>query len=312
MVRKEERGVALVLVLGLLSLVSVWVITAAYEDWISLRQAENMDQSSRAWMAAESGLELARLALQEDAKKSQTDDLTEDWAQPTPAFPVDEGEVVVRIEDANRYLNLNDLVNPQGAMQPDRVAMAKRLFTILEIPPVLVDALVDWMDKDDLPSGPAGAESAAYADKPYGPKNMPLDRLEEIMLVAGFDADMVEELRSVVVVRESKGKTPININTAPREVLLSLSRKMTPALADAILMLRESKPFTSVGELTTQPQFAALAGELNAAGIAVKSDAFVVRSRARFGRVRWGEEMLLVRGTNTLNTVYRQRLGWKQ
>lgn len=308
----KERGVALVLVLGLLSMVSVWAITAAYEDWISLRQAENMELSSRAWMAAESGLELGRRLLQEDSKNSQTDDLTEDWAQSAPAFPVDEGEIYVLVEDANRFLNLNDLVNSQGVAQPARVAIIKRLFSILELPPNLVNALVDWMDADDSPSGPGGAESSAYSMKSYGPKNMPLDRLEEITLIAGFNSDIVDELRGLVIAGESKGRTLVNINTAPREVLLSLSQQMTPPAVDTILMLRKAQPFTSVGQLTSQPQVAAIAGQLTAAGITVKSDVFIVRSRAKFGRVRWGEEMLLARKPNKLEVIYRQRLGWKQ
>ncbi len=308
----NERGVALVLVLGLLSMVSVWAITAAYEDWISLRQAENMELSSRAWMAAESGLELSRLLLQEDSKNSQTDDFTEDWAQPAPAFPVDEGEVSVSIEDFNRFLNLNDLVNVQGVAQPARVAIIKRLFTILELSPNLVNALVDWMDAGDSPSGPGGAESSAYSGKSYSPKNMPLDRLEELKLIAGFDSDIVDELRGLVIVGKSNGKTPVNINTAPREVLLSLSQQMTPPAVDSILMLRKAQPFTSVGQLTGQPQMAAMVGQLTAAGITVKSDVFIVRSRAKFGRVRWGEEMLLARKQNKLEIIYRQRLGWRQ
>lgn len=308
----REKGVALIMVLGLLSLVSVWAITAGQEDWISLRQAENMVQSSRAWMAAESGLELAHSILVDDIKKNRTDNLTEDWAQTAPAFPVDEGEVTASIVDANRFINLNDLVNTQGIMQPKAVAIVQRLFLILDIPPALVYALVDWMDADDKPSGPGGAESAAYFDKSYLPKNAPLDRIEEISLIIGFDAEMLEKLREAAIVRESKGVTHINVNTAPREVLLALSGHMEASDANTIIQMRESKPFAAISELTAQPLFAAFATDLTAAGIDIKSDAFIVRSRAQFGRVRWGEEALLARDTTGVQTIYRQRLGWMQ
>jgi len=310
--KNREKGVALIMVLGLLSLVSVWAITAGQEDWISLRQAENMAQSSRAWMAAESGLELAHSILLDDIKKSQTDNLTEDWAQAAPSFPVDEGEVTASIEDANRFINLNDLVNVQGIIQPKAVAIVQRLFLILDIPPSLVYALVDWMDAADKPSGPGGAESAAYFDKSYGPKNAPLDRIEEISLIIGFDAEMLEKLRDVAIVRVSKGVTPVNINTASREVLLALSGRMAASDANTIIQMREDQPFAAVSQVTSQPLFASFAADLTAAGIDIKSDAFIVLSRARFGRVRWGEEALLARDAKGVQTIYRQRLGWMQ
>jgi len=310
--RNREKGVALIMILGLLSLISVWAITAGQEDWISLRQEENIVQSSRAWMAAESGLELARALLLEDSKKSQTDDLSEDWAQAAPAFPVDEGAVTASIEDANRFINLNDLVNSQGIMQPNAVAIIKRLFLILDIPSDLVYALVDWMDTDNKPSGPGGAEDSAYLDLPYGPKNAPLERIEEITLIAGFDAEMLKKIRELAIVRKSKGKTPININTASREVFLALSSHMRAEDANAIIQMRDSQPFAATSELTLQSQFAPFVADLTAAGIDIKSDAFIVRSRAQFGRVRWGEEALFSRDAKGIQTIYRQRLGWMQ
>jgi general secretion pathway protein K len=308
--RRRERGVALVMVLGMVALVSAWAATALEEDWISLRQTENMALSTQAWMAAESGLELARVVLREDANDSQTDDLSELWAQPTLPFAVDAGAVTGTIVDANRYINLNDLVDANGEVQDDVAATVRRLFMLVGIPDSLVDALADWIDADDAPYGTHGAESSAYAGKPYGVKNAPLDRLEEVLLVDGFEAEMLDTLRNVVVVRPGNGTTPININTAQPDVLLALTDAITESDVDAIVEERQSSPYASVQALTTQPRFAAWAAGLNVARLSVVSDAFIVRAQARFGRVRWGEEMMLGRQGAALNVMYRQRMGW--
>src|SRR5690606_18169218 len=52
----------------------------------------------------------------------------------------------------------------------------------------LADAVIDWRDKDDE-AGPEGAESEYYAtlNPPYKAKNRPLDTVEELLMVKGFN-----------------------------------------------------------------------------------------------------------------------------
>lgn len=310
--QQREKGVALVLVLSVLALVSAWAASNVREDWLSLRQAENMQLSMRAWMAAESGLELARIVLKDDAANSAIDSLEEDWAQATPAFDVDEGEIKTEIVDANRFVNLNDLVGANGAVQPEMLAIIKRLFEAFDLPSALADALADWMDADSLALGIGGGENASYLDQDYHVKNAPLDNIQELLLVIGFDAEILAKLRTVAIVRRSQGITPVNINTAPREVLMSLSPNISSSDAEAVISERDSNPYEKVADMTTQPQYAAWAASINAARLSVVSDAFVVRSAARFDRAHWGEEMLLLRDGVTLHAEYRQRLGWTE
>ena len=126
----------------------------------------------------------------------------------------------------------------------------------------------------------------------------------------GFDTEMLDILRDVAVVRPSDGSTPININTAQPDVLLALSNNITQADVDIILEERQSSPYASVQALVTQPHFSAWAPALNVARLSVASDAFIVHSQARFGRVLWGEEMMLGRVNQKLSVIYRQRMGW--
>lgn len=299
---------ALVLVLGVLALISAWATASVREDDMSLHRMHNLQSSTRAMLAAESALELSRIVLREDAKANNIDSLEDDWAQPTPPFPVDEGTVSGKVIDANRYFNLNDLVGTQGKAQPEAVALARRLFRLLGLDPLLVDALVDWMDADDKPFGAGGAEDMAYLDRPYRVKNAPLDRIEEVLWIIGFDHEILNKLRTAAIVRPSRGITPININTAPKVVLQSLAPDIPQADVEQILMMREQNPFAQVAELTSQNQFAAWSGKVNIARLSTASDAFIVRVTARFDRTVWSEEVMLQRTGTSLTTVYRQRI----
>ncbi|MDX8412615.1 MAG: type II secretion system minor pseudopilin GspK [Mariprofundales bacterium] len=302
-----QRGVALVLVLGMVALIAGWAATAAYEDMVGLRRADNLTHSVRAMLAAESGIALAKLVLAQDAEESKTDDLTETWASATPPFPIDDGMIIGSITDANRFFNLNDLVDDAGKAKPKSVAIAKRLFASLELDANLVDALVDWMDKDDIPTG-SGAEKDGYFDRPYHIKNSRLDRLEEIKLVLGVDRKVFSILKKSVVVRPplAGGVTPININTASAEVLAAIFPNMSVQAAAQVVADRETTPFTDTATLVNAPD----GNGVNGARLAVVSDAFLVRSHAEFASVRWSEEQLIARQGKKFSLIYRQQEGW--
>lgn len=300
----NEKGVALVMVLGLIAIISAWAANAAYEDMIALRKMENRMAAVRAQLACESAFELAALYLHADAKENQVDSLEEEWAQPIPPLPLDQGMVSGSMTDANRYFNLNDLVDEKGKVNVQAVAIARRLFAAVEVDPSLVDALVDWMDADSLPFAAAGAEDAAYYDRPFPVKNGPMDRWQELALIAGFDAEVLEKLKPVTVVRSlsESGMTMININTAPEEVLLALFPEMMPADAQSVA---ERRPYEKVTDATEGMSWA---GGEGVSRLSIASDAFIVRAEAAFDRVLWREEQLLVRNNNQISPMWRERI----
>lgn len=303
----SERGAALIIVLGVVAIVAAWASTAAYEDMVSLRRAENMQDSSRAWLANESAVELVRLYLREDARDNQVDSLDELWAMPQPPMPVDNGMVAGEIADANRYFNLNDMVDKEGKVMADAVQIVRNLFRLLQLDPLLVDRLVDWMDADDNPSGSGGAEDFHYYDKPYSVKNGRLDRWQELALIDGFDAEVLDTLRPFVTVRSvpESGKTAVNINTAEAEVLRAIFPNMADTDAESVV---SGRPYNSVSDATTGKAWAS-GGD--SSRLSVASDAFIVRTDAMFGRARWREEWLLTRTADGKTAVeYREQQAW--
>jgi general secretion pathway protein K len=82
--------------------------------------------------------------------------------------------------------------------QPDEdwIHIFQRFFEMFEIDPAIVDALVDWLDGDDSPSGPGGAESSYYAGltPPYIAADGPMHTPGELRLVMGFNAETIAKL----------------------------------------------------------------------------------------------------------------------
>jgi len=301
---ERERGAALIIVLGLVALIGAWASTAAYEDMISLRRAENMQDAMRALQGSQSVLALSIRVLRQDMTDSTTDDLNEVWAQETPPFPIDQGKVSGRVTDANRYLNLNDLVDDQGQVKTPVYQRLQRLFTRLDLDAGLVDVLADWMDADDRPMGAAGAEDVSYYDKPYHVKNGRLERWNELSMLRGFDAGVLKKLSGVAVVRSvpQGGITPVNINTADTVVLQAVFPDMVEGDAEAFI---SSRPYADVATAIANQPWAA---GVNPASLSVASDVFMVRSEAHFGRVVLQEEYMLLRQEKKLSLLSRERL----
>ncbi len=306
MPRNHEHGAALIMVLGMVAVIATWATTAAYEDMISIRRISNIQDEVRATMASESAHELIRLYLREDAKDTTTDSLEEDWALDMPPFPIDEGMITGVITDGNRYYNLNDLVDDSGNAIQNNVTQLQRLFTLLELDPSLVNALVDWMDANDTPYGASGAEDSLYFERDYQVKNARLDSWSELKLILGFDYATLNKLKTFAAVlpATNNGRTLINMNTASAEVLMMLFPNMDDMDAEAFM---ESRPYESKSTLNQQPW--KTGGDLQR--LSVSSDTFMVRTHASFGRANVREEFLLSRKNQNVQLVWRERLGWQ-
>jgi type II secretory pathway component PulK len=110
--------------------------------------------------------------------------------------------------------------------------------------PEIAACIIDWRDADDVElEGGAEKEHYSSLDRPYKCKNAPFTVPEELRLVKGVTGDVFEKMKGFVTVY---GDGKVNVNTAPREVLVALG--MTEDLADRIIAYRngaDAKPGTS-------------------------------------------------------------------
>jgi general secretion pathway protein K len=119
---------------------------------------------------------------------------------------------------------------------------------------------------------------------------------------AGVPALLIDAMRAHLTVLPQR--TPINVNTAPAEVLAAVMDNA--ALADAAQWVRERnlKPYSSVQDWQQRhPQ----ARPLLARAIATQSNFFEVTGRLRIGAHSVIETSLLQRQRLQVNVVWRQR-----
>lgn len=256
-----RRGLVLVLVLVVLGLVAGLVIEAQVIADATQRLEERRFRASelRAALA-----ETARLALQRLANDDlpDVDHLEEDWGAPLEIEYPSGISAWARVTDENRYFDLNNLYieAESGSWRPADEIVMDLLTLCGDFTPIdRVDALRDWIDPDE----DGFRETPYYRDQdvPYDCADRWLSTWEELFHVAGFSreyfkrheryssreafrADVVDCI-TVIPGRRSQ-PVPVNVNTAPREVLLGIIGLDQESLVEYILVLREERPLVSL------------------------------------------------------------------
>jgi general secretion pathway protein K len=157
--------------------------------------------------------------LQED--RNNFDHSSEFWGEPLAGIPVGDGDVSLKIEDLSGRMNINFVADERGNPLPGFHRFVALCEEVLQIDSTaarsLADALVNWFYAD---MAVVTADDAYYNRQtpPYSRRGAKLTALDELHLVRGFDQETVTALRPFIRV---VGDEPININTAPREVLLA-------------------------------------------------------------------------------------------
>ena len=120
-------------------------------------------------------------------------------------------------------------------------ALMERFLDLFELRYELAETMADWTDPDDT-ERPNGAESGYYEglEDPYEARNRPLNSLPELRLIKGMEGDIFDRLKNMLTV-QSDGL--INLNTASKQVLMSLSDDMNGDIADEIMAFRTENPF---------------------------------------------------------------------
>ncbi|HEX6138432.1 MAG TPA: type II secretion system minor pseudopilin GspK, partial [Casimicrobiaceae bacterium] len=242
---KGQRGLALIVAMLIAALAAAVAVSlaAAQSQW-SAQVSHRRDQV-QAQSIALAGIQWARQILDADARAGPIDHLGEPWALPLPATPVENGIVEGRIVDAQGLLNVNNLASTTRATSERR--RFERLFAALGIPETTLAAIVDWVDADDA-AQPGGAEDAWYlaqADPALAP-NAPASRIEELSFARGMTPPAMTSVARFVT--SLPVDTPLNLNTAPAEVLAATIDDVEPGALAALIASRAQHPFASLAD----------------------------------------------------------------
>ena len=285
---RGDRGFALVITLIVTALLVALVTEFITEVYVDTTAKQSYVDAQKAGLLAESGvtgaIEILRLSL---SNKSYTS-LHDLWAKPIE-LPEEQGTLRVVVDDESARLSLNQIVGANGTFIDENdptgsyYGTALRLFRRLKLPASdLCDAVADWIDDNDIPK-PGGGESQWYTNRQpsFTAKNARLASIEELALIKGFSSEVIDKIRPFVTVYgESSVAAPINVNTAPKELLMALDERITDSQAEQILDYRKNTPFKDKAELVRVPGMEQIATGLQSR-ITAKSTLFRISAEVQ-------------------------------
>ncbi len=242
-----NRGVALITALLIMALIASLTYALEWNSALDLRRTFvmlNRDQAIQVALGAESWMQSI---LRQDLEDSDADHLGEIWASDLPGLPIDGGEVFGVIEDLQGRFNVNNLIGSDGDIDQPSLAQFQRLLIALDLDPRFAGLAADWIDANQEPGFPDGAEDATYTSMalPYRTANQLLTSASELGAIEGIDKASIDILLPHIVALP--GRTGINVNTATGPVLQSLDENLTTLDVERLLAERQETGFSDIG-----------------------------------------------------------------
>lgn len=324
----RQRGVAVVTALLLTTLAITIVASLFWQQQVQVRSIENQRQQLQKKWILRGAVDWARLILREDVKQSaQVDHLGEPWAVKLQDTRLDQyvengnsdsdasdATLSGQITDAQALYNINNLAS-NGLVNDREVAVFGRLLSALQLPSELAARTASVIAQsqiglslpsaaDSSASNPASSSSAAPSGGDHGNGSSGAERatvkyvrftqLDDLLSVPGFNAEMLQTLRPYAIALPRSGAlTPININTAPAQVIAARISGLSLSDAALIVASRDRTYFNSVTDFKTR--FPDRAGSLSAGDIEVWTSYFLVNGRVRMNRTTLDVSVLVQR-----------------
>ncbi len=308
---RRQAGVALLTVLLVVAVVTVVCAGLIARTQLSIRSSGNELHTRQVAQYAFGGEALAEAILARDLRqgdpRTPVDHLGEVWAQPLSTFTLDDGgSLSVRIEDPSGRFNLNGLIR-DGQLNEQGIRQFRRLLLRLGIAAPYTERLVDWLDPDQEPFGPNGAEDNQYLllQPPYRAANHAMSDVSELRLVLGMTELDYRKLLPFVTVLPPDAT--LNVNTANALVLSTLADNLDADSGGLLAAARGATGFRSLDAFLGQPVLAGMG--LEAQGLAVGSQYFQVISEVRLAGRRQVLLSTLQRGSDGKVRVLSRDLG---
>ncbi len=258
---EKQKGVALMLVIFVFALVSILAVGMYNRQHIFVQTAGNVMAQAQAYqyaLAAETyGLRFIKDDWEQQKKDNEFyDDL--DFVKNSIVSPIEEAFMEGQYNDVQGKLNINDLVNLAGKVNPIMKERFQRLFKRLAIDTIKVEAIIDWLDENQEPEGFEGIEDGEFLslDPPYRNAGQSFRDLSELRLLPNVSIKDFQKLLPHVTVLPM-GRAPINVNTASEEVLQSLTETLSDQQAKTLAEQREKDPWKTLESFKSDPLISA-------------------------------------------------------
>ena len=301
----RQRGAALLTAMIIVTLIATLAAGMVWQQWVAVQvEAAERSQAQARWIL-NGALDWARLILREDLRTSDVDHLGEPWAVPLaeaklstflaadrnqasddPNAP--EAYLSGAIRDAQGRYNLRNLVR-DGKIQPVELKTMERLCQLLGLPSSLAQQIADAMRQ----AMPGTTVEINGLDE--GRRRTPLLPVGvEDLGWLGLTPATVQRLAPFV--SWLPVNTPVNLNTASREVIAAVVPGVDLAGAERLAQARLRKHL-----LTVEDAREALGPDaaLDTQRMSVNSRYFEVDGTMRLDTLVVSQRSLLERNTQT-------------
>lgn len=307
--RCVQRGAAIVTAMLTVALVATLAAGSLWQQWRSIEiETAQRGRAQASWILV-GALDWARLILREDARTSPYDHLAEPWAVPleeaklatffaTDGTTTDDKDITQaylsgRITDLQSRLNLRNLVD-NGKVSLVALRQFQKLFDLLALPdPELNRFAENLRFALDTSVDNQNANRAALLPQTFSQLSW-LGLSPKTLLALQNYATWLPE------------RTPVNLNTAPAEVVFASIEEDDMALARRLVTARSLSHFKTLAEANRMLRDAP--GQLVEGEHSVASRYFEVQGRLRLDDLVVQERSVVVRDGGEVKVLWRERM----
>jgi general secretion pathway protein K len=302
----------------IVTVIATLAASMAWQQWraVQVEAAERM-QTQAQWIL-QGALDWSRMILREDARTGGVDDLTEPWATPlaearlstflaadrATAEDAPDAFLSGRIEDAQARYNLRNLIQ-QGKVNKAELQTLSRLCGYLGLSADVAIRLAEGLRRatpgsaTEAPTEGSDTprDAAAAGASPLMPPSV--DELGWL----GLSPAIVRQLRPYLVLLPRE--TPVNLNTASKEVIAAVLPGTDLAGAQRLLQARRQ------AQLKSPEDAKQILGEramTDARRVGVNTNFFVVYGALRMENLVVAQRSLLERNGREVRVLTTQRL----
>lgn len=312
---KRQGGAAILTAMLTVVLVASLASATLWQQWRGVEvEAAERSRTQSAWVLV-GALDWARLILREDGRKGGADHLAEPWAVPLEqarlstflaadrsdaqtADDTPEAFLSGQIIDLQSRLNVTNLVQDGKIHEPSQAAFA-RLFELLSLPASELTAMAEnlRLAQDTGARKEGDAAPAPSVTAPLWPQDV--DQLAWL----GLSPRSIAALRPFITILPVR--TPVNLNTAPAEVIYASVAAFEPADAHRLVAARNATHLASLTDASKAGSNAA--AQFYPEQHSVASRFFEVRGNLQVDKTIVQEQSVVQRDGLEVKTLARKR-----
>lgn len=325
---RRQRGAALLAAMVIVTIVVTIASSMVWQQWRAVQVESSERAVSQSQWILRGALDWGRLILRTDDRAQ--DHLGEPWAVPLAEARISsflaadqnnnaatedgpEAFLSGQIYDVAARFNLWGLIDAQGDIDQSQLEVLQRLCEYLSLSTSVADVMAQSLRRSWLALHSADPVMLAKLGGDAGRAQAPvmLQTVDQITWL-GVDAGVAERLRPYValIVDDQGGpvpQSPINLNTAPREVLAAVLN-VDVSRADRLVQYRQRNPFKDVNDITNVlGSTPALTGN----GAAVVSSYFEITGRLRLEDSVMQKRYLVKRNGQDIRVLFESSVSGK-